>query len=154
MATNTANRVAANTAGRTRRTAPMSDAHKAALAAGREQGQVVRRYLEAIEAQPSRKSRRTPEMVQSRLAAIEADLTSAPAIIRLQLLQERLDLLDELDRSGSSEQLQKLEDAFVECARAYGERKGISYAAWREIGVSAQVLKRAGISPRSSADRG
>jgi hypothetical protein len=154
MATNTANRVATNTADRSRRTGSMSDTHKAALAEGREQGQVVRRYLEAIEAQPSRKSRRTPEMVQRRLAAIEADLASAPAVIRLQLMQERLDLLDELERSGSSEQLQKLEDDFVECAGAYGERKGISYAAWREIGVSAQVLKRAGISPRSSADRG
>jgi hypothetical protein len=154
MATNTANREATKTAGRTRRTAPMSDAHKAALAEGREQGQVVRRYLEAIEAQPARKSRRTPEMVQSRLAVIEAELRSAPAIIRLQLLQERLDLHDELDRSGSSEQLQELEDAFVECARAYGERKSISYAAWREIGVSAPVLKRAGIGPRSTADHG
>ena len=28
----------------------------------------------------------------------------------------------------------------------YGDRKGISYAAWRELGVSPAILKRAGIS--------
>ena len=49
------------------------------------------------------------------------------------------------------EYLDMLRAVFAECARAYGERKGISYAAWREIGVSAPVLKRAGISPRSTA---
>ena len=37
------------------------------------------------------------------------------------------------------------ERAFVEAAAPYGERKGISYKAWREVGVPAAVLKRAGI---------
>jgi hypothetical protein len=37
----------------------------------------------------------------------------------------------------------------VKAASAYSARKGISYAAWRELGVEAAVLKRAGIS-RSS----
>jgi hypothetical protein len=154
MATRTANKPAAKSAGKQRRATSMSDAHKAALAEGREQGQVVRRYLEAVQAQPSRKSRRTPEVIQHRLEAIETELPAAPAVIRLQLLQERLDLSDELENSGSSERMQELEEAFVEVARAYSERKGISYAAWREIGVSATVLKRAGITPRASIDLG
>ena len=29
---------------------------------------------------------------------------------------------------------------------AYAERKGISYAAWRELGVPADVLKKANIT--------
>jgi hypothetical protein len=33
----------------------------------------------------------------------------------------------------------------VKAARDYGQRKGISYAAWREAGVDAAVLKKAGI---------
>ena len=37
-----------------RRNTQMSDVHKAALAEGREQSQVIRRYLEAILAQPAR----------------------------------------------------------------------------------------------------
>jgi hypothetical protein len=153
MATKTASKPATRSTSPRRRATQMSDAHKAALAEGREQGQVVRRYLEAVQAQPSRRARRrSPEVVQARLEAIESELASAPAVIRLQLVQERLDLLDDLENSGSSERMQELEDAFVLCAAAYSERKGISYAAWREIGVSAAVLKRAGITARSVLD--
>jgi hypothetical protein len=39
-----------------------------------------------------------------------------------------------------------LESAFVKSARSYSERKGISYAAWRQVGVEPAVLKKAGIS--------
>ena len=38
-----------------------------------------------------------------------------------------------------------LEAEFISLAKAYGERKGISYAAWREVDVPAAVLKRAGV---------
>ncbi len=34
----------------------------------------------------------------------------------------------------------------MKTAAKYAERKGISYAAWRELGVPADVLKKAGIS--------
>jgi len=34
----------------------------------------------------------------------------------------------------------------VEVAKSYSSRKGISYAAWREVGVEPAVLKKAGIS--------
>ena len=44
---------------------------------------------------------------------------------------------------------QALETAFVKTAAQYAQRKGISYAAWRELGVSADVLKQAGISRAS-----
>jgi len=33
----------------------------------------------------------------------------------------------------------------VDHAAAYGERRDISHAAWREVGVSAATLKAAGI---------
>ena len=38
---------------------------------------------------------------------------------------------------------------FVAAARPYSERKRISYAAWRELGVPPAILKRAGISRAS-----
>jgi hypothetical protein len=87
-------------------------------------------------------------VVESRLSAIDAEMATAPAVIRLQLVQERLELLDELENAGSEERMRELEGAFLGGGHAYGDRKGISYAAWREIGVSAAVLKRAGISAR------
>ena len=48
----------------------MSDEHKAALAEGREQGRVVRRYLEALVShRPSRGRRRTPDSITKRVGA-------------------------------------------------------------------------------------
>jgi hypothetical protein len=39
-----------------------------------------------------------------------------------------------------------LEAGFIKVAAAYSKRKGISYAAWRAVGVEPTVLKQAGIS--------
>lgn len=126
---------------------PMSDEHKAALAEGRNQGRSVRQYLEAIEShKPKRGRKRTAESVQKRLDRIDVELAKADPLKRLQLIQERLDLKAELDTVGAKVDLSGLEAEFVAAAGAYSARKGISYAAWRELGVDAAVLKRAGIS--------
>jgi hypothetical protein len=124
----------------------MSDAHKAALAEGRNQGRAVRRYLEALDAnKPRRGRKRTPESIKKRLDKIEAELGDADPLKRLQLVQERLDLQDALTASEAKADLSEFEDDFVKAAKGYSERKGISYAAWRELGVSASTLKAAGI---------
>ena len=129
---------------------PMSDAHKAALAEGRNQGRAVRRYLEALDAhKPKRGRKRTPESIKKQLGRIEVELEQAEPLKRLQLLQQRIDLTNELDRADAKVDLTELEEGFVDAAADYSARKGISYAAWRELGVEASVLKRAGIS-RSS----
>ena len=128
----------------------MSDEHKAALAEGREQGRVVRRYLEALEShRPKRGRKRTPESIAKRLAAIDEQLAAADPLNRLHLLQERMDLEGELVASeADGADLDELEAAFVEVAAAYGERKGLTYDAWRSIGVEPRVLKAAGIGRR------
>lgn len=124
----------------------MTNEHKAALERGRAEGRIVRDYLEGLRSsKPKRGRKRTAESIQSRLDKIEASLADASAIDELQLVQERRDLLAELDGMGSGIDLSELEDAFVGVAKAYGERKGISYASWRDVGVSAATLKRAGI---------
>jgi hypothetical protein len=128
----------------------MSAGHKAALAEGREQGRAVRAYLEALDAnQPRRGRKRTPESIHKRLEAIDGSLQQVDPLKRVQLLQERLDLTDELDKLTDVTDISELEKGFVGAAGAFSERKGISYAAWREAGVPAAVLKDAGIS-RSS----
>ncbi len=125
----------------------MSDEHKAALAEGREQGRLVRRYLEALEShRPKRGRRRTPESIAKRLAAIDEQLPAADPLTRLHLAQERMDLEQELRTAGENdEDLEELEAAFIEVAAAYGERKGLTYEARRSIGVAPRVLKAAGI---------
>jgi hypothetical protein len=125
----------------------MTDEHKAALAAGRAEGRAVRAYLEALDQhRPKRGRKRTPDSVNARLTKIDSELVSADPMTRLSLVQERLDLLTELESLTTTVDLTALESDFVKSAKGYGERKGISYAAWREVGVSAATLKAAGIS--------
>jgi len=125
----------------------MSSEHKAALAEGREQGRVVRRYLEALEShRPKRGRKRTPESVQKRLADIEQRLATADPLSRLHLSQERMDLQQQLAAAGDGTiDISALEDDFIAVAAGYSERKGITYSAWRVAGVEPRVLKAAGI---------
>jgi hypothetical protein len=125
---------------------PMSQAHKEALAIGREEGRAVRRYLEALEAhRPKRGRKRSQETIQKQLMQIDERLESADALTRVHLVQERMDLLSEAAAKEAQVDLVALEEDFVKAAKNYSERKGISYAAWREAGIDAGVLKAAGL---------
>jgi hypothetical protein len=126
----------------------MSKAHKAALAQGRVEGRVIRTYLDVLEAnRPKRGRKRTIESITRRLGAIRKELQLADTVTKLRLTQERMDLERELKVKKANADIGKLESQFVKVAHIYGSRNGITYTAWREVGVSAQVLKRAGISP-------
>jgi hypothetical protein len=119
------------------------------LAKGREEGRIVRRYLEALEStKPRRGRKRTPESIRKRLVAIDNSLATADPLSRLHLIEERQRLEAELTHTGETVDLAALEKSFVKVARVYGERKGISYSAWRTVGVSASVLQQAKI-PRT-----
>jgi uncharacterized protein YicC (UPF0701 family) len=127
----------------------MSDDHKAALAQGRHESRVVRDYLEALRSsKPKRGRKRTAESIQKRLDKIEAELAAADPLTELLLVQERRDLQDEFESLGSGADVNAAENEFVAVAKSYSERRRIAYATWREIGVEAAVLKRAGV-PRS-----
>ncbi len=125
----------------------MTDAHKAALAVGRSEGKVVRDYLEALRAnKPVRGRKRTPDSIAKRLNAIENEIGGADAVKELRLVQERMDLQTELSTMGTTVDIAALEAEFIKVAKDYGERTGISQAAWRAVGVNPAVLKAAGIS--------
>jgi len=125
---------------------PMTDEHKAALAAGRTEGRAVRDYLEALRAnKPKRGRKRTPESIRKRLTEIDAELSIADPVRQLRLVQDKLDLEAELEAAGTAVDVTALQAAFVKVAKSYGTRNRISYAAWREVGVDAAVLKAAGI---------
>jgi len=125
----------------------MSVEHKAALAEGRDQGRAVRRYLEALEAnKPKRGRKRSPDSMKKRLQAVEDEIAAADPLKRLHLVQERLDLQAALEASKATVDIDELEKEFVDAAATYSQRKGISYSAWRELGVPSSVLDRAGIS--------
>ena len=117
------------------------------MAEGRAQGRAVRAYLEALEAhRPKRGRKRTPDSMRARIAVIDETIGEADPMKRLELVQERMDLEAAIEAAETTVDLTELEDAFAAAAKSYGERKGISYGAWREVGVPASVLKKAGIS--------
>jgi uncharacterized protein YicC (UPF0701 family) len=128
----------------------MSPAHKEAMAAGRSMGRTVKAYLTALESnRPKRGRKRTPESINRRLDAITESFDDAEPLKRLALAQERMDLERELRSMEDKVDLSALEADFVKVAKDYSASKRLTYEAWRQVGVSPEVLKKAGIG-RSS----
>jgi hypothetical protein len=125
---------------------PMSDAHKEALAQGRLEARAIKAYLKAIQ---NRKPGRpvTRESLDGRLARIDTKLNAeADPLKRVDLLQSRLEIEDALGDMEEGARPEDFEAGFVTHAADYSSRKGITYTAWRQIGVPAQVLRKAGIA--------
>ena len=96
------------------KSAPMSVAHKEALAAGRKQGKAVRAYLEALEStKPKRGRKRTADSIQKRLEKIQIEFDEADALKRLELTQEKLDLLQELEQMDNRIDLSRVNASFT-----------------------------------------
>ncbi|HVR78895.1 MAG TPA: hypothetical protein VMS99_10930, partial [Acidimicrobiia bacterium] len=126
----------------------MSDEHKAALAQGRREGRAVKQYLKMV---GSRRPGRpvTKDSLERRASGLAEKIESeSDPLKRLELIQSRLDAEDQIAELGESVDADAIEKEFIEVAGSYSERKGITYTAWREAGVSAQALKEAGI-PRT-----
>lgn len=62
------------------------------------------------------------------------------------MAQERIDLTAELVDLATQSDPSALEAEFIAVAKAYAVRTGVSYAAWRAVGVPAATLKAAGIA--------
>ena len=133
----------------------LSDEHKAQMARGRDEARIVRAYLDAIDNNGAKRPgrRRSPESINKQIAQVDALLREAHGIEKLKLVKQRRDLeatrakvVPVADRSG-------LERDFVRVARSYGERRGIDYAMWREVGVPAAVLTKAKV-PRTRLSTG
>ncbi len=128
------------------KTREVTPEHKAAMIQGRTETRVVRHYLEVLDGvRKSGGRRRSKETLQKKLAGVEQELESADPVGRLHLTQERIDLQKAIEAAEQSVDINELESAFIDIAASYSERKGISYQAWREVGVSPKVLHAAGI---------
>jgi uncharacterized Ntn-hydrolase superfamily protein len=124
----------------------MTADHKAKLAQGRNESRVVGRYLEAISAGKGKRGRkRTPESISMQITKIDREIEESSAIRRLELTQKRSDLVSERERLTARVDFTGIEKEFIKVAKPYATRMGISYNSFRRVGVSADVLKRAGI---------
>lgn len=132
----------------------MSADHKAALAKGRAQSKAVRDYLRLLEQDGRRSSNMSADQINAKVHELQTriDETDDPAR-RVELIQRRIDLEEQLNSVEDAPDEDALEKDFVEAAKEYSERKGISYSAWREVGVPAATLKAAGV-PRTRRTAG
>lgn len=125
----------------------MSKAHKEALARGRAESKAVRDYLKVLEQDGRKTSNMSPDQLNAKIHELQSriDASDNPAT-RVELIQRRIDLEEQLNSVEDAPDIEELERAFIEAVKPYSERKGISYMAWREVGVPAATLKAAGIS--------
>lgn len=124
----------------------MSEEHKAALARGRREARIIKPYLDAL---GSRKRGRpvTPSTLRKRIEGLEQRISAETNPLKaIELRQARIDAERRLATLDGADVLSDLEAGFIKYAASYSTRKGISYAAWREAGVPAAVLKRAGVT--------
>lgn len=125
---------------------PMSEEHKAALARGRRESRAIKQYLENL------KSRRpgrpiTPETLKKRIEDLEAKISAESDPLKsVEYRQSRIEAERALEKAEKAPDLAELEKGFVKNVKSYSKRKGISYAAWREAGVPAALLKQAGMT--------
>jgi hypothetical protein len=124
---------------------PMSQEHKDALAQGRVEARSIKAYLRALDSRrPGRPV--TKESLDKRLDRVNVKLgTEADPLKRVDLLQSKLDIESALESVEDGANIEELTESFVAHARTYSDRKGITYTAWRQFGVPADVLRKAGI---------
>lgn len=123
----------------------MSKEHKDALARGRLEARAIKAYLTALASQTSGRTP-TKDTLERRLTAVDAKIAaSSDPLKTVEMIQNRLDVLDALKKLANSENFDELEAGFIVYAGPYSQRKEISYTAWREAGVPATTLRAAGI---------
>ena len=124
----------------------MTEEHKAALAKGRAESRAIKAYL-AVATAPKKRGRPvTPASLENRIKALDNKIDAEDdPLVRVELIQARIDARKSLDEMGSAADLEALEAGFVEYAAGYSDRKGITWAAWREAGVPAATLRNAGL---------
>jgi hypothetical protein len=126
----------------------MSTAHKQALAEGRAASKVVDRYVVAINA-PKRRGRKVSRAtLETRLVEARARSKTATGVEKVFATQAVRDLQEKIAKAnaGNGADLKALESDFVRVAKKFSTSRSVSYGAWRDSGVPADVLKRAGIA--------
>ena len=123
----------------------MSAEHKEALAQGRREASAIKKYLGALgRRRPGRPV--TPESLKKRVADLSVRLSGEQNALRaVELRQQIIEAGEALAEADTAASVDELETGFIEHAASYSDRKGISYAAWRQSGVPAHVLKKAGV---------
>lgn len=135
---------------------PRSGGHNAEHSA---ENRAVANYLEALRLKALGKSEaigigRAPGLPAT---STDPEVVDQAAAYWLERASQEASILKELELRARARRLAEgaerlraqpdLEAAFVAHAAAYGKRKGVEWPTWREMGVPAEVLRSAGITP-------
>ena len=124
----------------------MTDEHKKNMAEGRRHRRTVDSYLKALEQFPKiEQQRKNAAANKDRIAQLSEEIDQASGVDKLILVQQRENLTRDSAVGTADFNIEELEAEFVEVAAAYGEKLGISYTSWRDLGVPKDVLQRAGV---------
>lgn len=108
------------------------------------QAKTLQAYIDALTDAPTTKW--TPETLKKQLEGVEENLAAAnSALQKLTLIQRKLDIEKQLGILCGVQSFEQIEQAFVDIGLDLATRKGITYEAFRLIGIPAGVLERAGI---------
>jgi hypothetical protein len=108
----------------------------------------VNRYLAAVTTPGQRGRPISQATLTRRLVDARARLKTEVGVNKVLAAQDVRDLQAKLAQSSTTNavDVKSLEAAFVKIAKQFSENRGVTYGAWRDAGVSAEVLKRAGIA--------
>lgn len=108
----------------------------------REESRAVKAYLEDVR---SGRTRRRPDMYHRHLDSVNARLEAGglKVLEEVRLRQRRQELTAAI---AAADERVDHEPGFIEYGKAWAERNGVSRAALREFGVTARVLRDAGIT--------
>lgn len=122
------------------------DERKKAIAIGKAQAKIVRRYLELVN-MPKTSSPMTPERLRKRIAQLDSEMqdSSIDVLARLKMAKQQRELIVALAEAGEVEDLEEVEEAFMQIAADYSEAQGLEWSDWRRLGVKAAVLREAGV---------
>ena len=108
----------------------------------------VDRYLASVNT-PKRRGRKVSQAtLEQRLATARQELRTGTGVAKVLAAQEIRALAAKIEQLNSTAgaDSKTLESDFVKIAKRFSEQRGVSYGAWRDAGVPADVLKRAGIA--------
>lgn len=132
----------------------VSQDHKDKLARGRDVARAVNAFLTALETNKPKRGRHVSLAdMQKRWEAAKETAAQSVGTAKLLATQMAADLEArvhaELNGVDGSVAMAELEKGFIAAAKEYSQSHGITYNTWRSAGVSADLLRQAGI-PRTA----
>ncbi|MGO9876371.1 MAG: hypothetical protein ACLPVY_21565 [Acidimicrobiia bacterium] len=105
-------------------------------------------YLAAINVPKKRGRKVSKAVLEQRLVQARSRAKTATGVDKVLAAQEVRDLQARLVQASTATatDVKGLEAAFVKVAGRFSDKRGIRWSAWRDAGVSGDVLKKAGIA--------